>query len=704
MNEAGIKKVIIDDYLKRKGTDYAIMINGKWGSGKSYFYDNKLKKEIHNTSVPGTDKKYRTVYISLFGKSTTDDLEIGIRRELVNQTIIDGKKYSNIAGKAAKTVDSIIGGLADFFNVDSKRVVAFFELAEFPDDVVLVFDDLERSKIPMPELLGAINKYAVTDRKKVIVICSEENVDDVFFDFKEKTIRFTLDYTPEREEIFKNIIESRDYTNDYKDFVKSNLSLVMETFDNGGCKNLRTLIFTLDIFEKVFHEIPTTNNYTKDLRKGYLIFTCIYAIEYKNNVSVESLNWFANHTYPYLDIKDPNDPLFSELLGEKINSDKTLSYNKYYSRYGRLCLDDIICSETVSQYIQFGHLDKEKLKEELENVGNELVEAGETNYGIALRKMMDWRLIDDDKLDEVLEEIKTYLLEDKYKPNQISWLYACYLALLDNNIKCLEIKDESFLEAIKRLDSKDKWTPVQYHKNNYAEMDNDLFKWRERGNSYDKRYQSLYDEIIRIDNFYRKNDNKGDELLDLIRGNNLDALKKYVEENVNSKDWFLLKADHLWSVLYYWANKDVQYYIIEVLKKAVNSSASSLESWTFIEEFIANFKDILSNRSIEFGMMKYKEIANALRDILEFFFETRITMFIKDAKLVDTDYIIIDPITLLISKSSTQLKDMFCFPVKDYILSELGVSYVSDSIVSVILNQLFEANVIRRRGPANKVY
>lgn len=37
---------IITDYLQSKNTDYAIMINGKWGCGKSYYIDHTMDDVI----------------------------------------------------------------------------------------------------------------------------------------------------------------------------------------------------------------------------------------------------------------------------------------------------------------------------------------------------------------------------------------------------------------------------------------------------------------------------------------------------------------------------------------------------------------------------------------------------------------------------------------------------------------------------------
>ncbi|MFM7717389.1 MAG: P-loop NTPase fold protein, partial [Microcystis sp.] len=35
-------KTIFTEYLKKENTQYAILLNGAWGSGKTYFWKNEL--------------------------------------------------------------------------------------------------------------------------------------------------------------------------------------------------------------------------------------------------------------------------------------------------------------------------------------------------------------------------------------------------------------------------------------------------------------------------------------------------------------------------------------------------------------------------------------------------------------------------------------------------------------------------------------
>ena len=39
------------DYIRSDYTDYAIMINGEWGSGKTYFWNNKIRNKIESMQV-----------------------------------------------------------------------------------------------------------------------------------------------------------------------------------------------------------------------------------------------------------------------------------------------------------------------------------------------------------------------------------------------------------------------------------------------------------------------------------------------------------------------------------------------------------------------------------------------------------------------------------------------------------------------------
>ena len=47
------------DYVRSDYTDYAVMINGEWGSGKTYFWNHKIKNKIESMQLNG--KQYTTI-------------------------------------------------------------------------------------------------------------------------------------------------------------------------------------------------------------------------------------------------------------------------------------------------------------------------------------------------------------------------------------------------------------------------------------------------------------------------------------------------------------------------------------------------------------------------------------------------------------------------------------------------------------------
>lgn len=615
MDGNAIKKVL-QEYLKRPETDYAIMIDGEWGCGKTYYVCNVLKeaivktacpKEVVNTKPNDTQKaeKYHFIYYSLYGASSSEEISIGIKKQIVIHSTDEKEKTKKKKDKATTFVEMVVGVVADRFNVDSKRLFNLYDLIDVPKNVVLIFDDLERSKMPLVELLGIINKYAVIDKRKVIVISNELKLEKDFCDFKEKTIRFTLNYSPTQEELLRNIIESKkEIADGYKQFINNNLHLILEIFRKGDCKNLRTFIFILDIFEKIYI-ITRKQQFAEDFLKGFLIFTCVYSIEYKNNSPKDKLDWLSDFLTLY-----GITTIFSisENVENNKKDDNNDSFIKHITRYGYDCLVDIIGSNSIANFIQFGDLDEAAIKEEIKREEDKFIESRKTEYGRTLNKMMDWRLVDDNEINDVLSNVERFLREDKYTASEISTLYARYLTLKSNNIKCIDIDSSVFFEAVDRLQNK--WTPVIYHDGTVS-----LFEWRERGYPYDKQYKSLYDYILKIDNIvkHKYGTKRSVELLNKIKENNLDSLKQYLR-TMDSKQWFIQDPDELWLALQE-SNTSIQQYVIGELKNATDKNDYQNYEISFIDGICQHFEPLFTGENIDFGLLKYKDLATRFNKI-----------------------------------------------------------------------------------------
>lgn len=127
-------KKIVKEYIKNKIIDSAIMINGEWGSGKTYFIQNELKQYIEE------ELKKKCIYISLYGISKKED----ISKEIFIKTI-PVKKMDNMP-ELLKRIGSYGVEVGKIF-LDKLEItdasVDYSNLCDLSNNV-LIFDDLER--------------------------------------------------------------------------------------------------------------------------------------------------------------------------------------------------------------------------------------------------------------------------------------------------------------------------------------------------------------------------------------------------------------------------------------------------------------------------------------------------------------------------------------------------------------------------------
>ena len=163
------------DYVRSDYTDYAIMINGEWGSGKTYFWNNQVKKKINSLKLNG--KRYTTIYMSLYGISNLEEISKKIFMETSQLMDRNLRKYMEANGQNTIPEYAKTGiDMANFFgaaaNGNKINYAEFFST----DDKVLCFDDLERANVDVIDILGYINNFVEHDHIKTIIICNEKEL------------------------------------------------------------------------------------------------------------------------------------------------------------------------------------------------------------------------------------------------------------------------------------------------------------------------------------------------------------------------------------------------------------------------------------------------------------------------------------------------------------------------------------------------
>ena len=149
----------------RSDKKYSFLITGNWGVGKTYSY-NKFAKSKKN-------KKY---YYSLFGISELRELEKMILKDVI---FPDLKKLDEKT--TPKVLKGILGGMIKDLGLENSidaispnnilETLTFRDLKFTPKSLVC-FDDLERCKIPMEDLMGFIER--LKQKTNIIVLCNEE--------------------------------------------------------------------------------------------------------------------------------------------------------------------------------------------------------------------------------------------------------------------------------------------------------------------------------------------------------------------------------------------------------------------------------------------------------------------------------------------------------------------------------------------------
>lgn len=270
MSKEIIKKAI-SVYIKEEKSDYAVMLNGAWGSGKTYFVKNELIDYLQ-------DRFDRNLlYISLFGISNIDELYNNIALQVLNikttETLEEDIKsgyssYTNpkkenafernavtwwagIINKGLKIItnNDIVNSVASVISEISKREINF-------NKYVFIFDDVERSTLGFDVLLGFFDQIVDQNGAKAILICNENKINNEYYkEFKEKVIGLTIDYKSDINKDFDSIIDTYLDNEDCKKYAIEEKGNILGLFNRGDTLNLRTLIFIFKRFKEMYNKV-----------------------------------------------------------------------------------------------------------------------------------------------------------------------------------------------------------------------------------------------------------------------------------------------------------------------------------------------------------------------------------------------------------------------------------------------------------------
>lgn len=236
------------DYIKGEvDPSTAVLITGPWGCGKTRFIQDYFgiepKPGATNERSRNT-KDPRALIASFFGAQTEMDLLSQFAAQLHPKlTSRPAQAVGAMLMTALRFADDKFAGGVVLGDSDGSGLLKW--LAS-PDGHVLVFDDLERSSMPLIERLATINRYVDVMGLKVIVIANEDELgDEDYSRWKEKVIGKTLRVDADPGSVLKELagqltdVALKQCVLDNQD----SLSGVLKQLDTINYRSVRSLIF-----------------------------------------------------------------------------------------------------------------------------------------------------------------------------------------------------------------------------------------------------------------------------------------------------------------------------------------------------------------------------------------------------------------------------------------------------------------------------
>ena len=464
------------DYVRADYTDYAIMINGEWGSGKTYFWNHKIKNKIESLQLNG--KKYTTIYMSLYGISNLEDISKKIFIETTQLMDKNLKKYMNSNNQTSIPEYAKNGlDMANFFGVTQNGDKIDYEQFFSTDDKVLCFDDLERANVDVIDILGYINNFVEHDHIKTIIICNEKELStklkssnlemktfiatylldkegdllekdkpmvekirdtiEYVFDkandyerIKEKLIGETFEYAPEFSYIINGILMRYEKNKDLIRFLRENTNLITSTFNKSGTKNLRILKHSLNDFKRIYEVVskyyPNTNN---RVLQTMLIFTIAVSFEIKAGKVTKDK--FANI--------ENNEEYKLLLVSSRTLMDNRQFYikefdNNYYYNFK----SDFRFFKFIEIYVRTRIFNMKVFKDDMEVIVNTI----DTDKLPAYKRLLTeeyWK-ISDDQFGKVIEQTLDDVKNGKLRLIDIVKLYAYFSYFVEKGLIDYDIK------------------------------------------------------------------------------------------------------------------------------------------------------------------------------------------------------------------------------------------------------------------------
>lgn len=285
-NQKSLEKYLIGEngYLKKDiSNGKVIMLSGKWGSGKTFFW-----KELSNSEIIQFQEKNQKAYVycSLYGNTSIEKIEDNIYAQAYlcsiggENIVLNGYKKAKDFGKRFGSFCSLfdVSKLVDGIDEIQQNNIKKSALSYLSNGGLICFDDFERKSkdIDLNDLFGLISHFTIDLDCKVVIILNDDVFEGkekkIFSNVKEKSVSKFLKYEPSIKELFETIFNSDEEYKKLDDHKEIILNSIEET------KELNARIY-IQVLDNIVEWIENKQEIDKNILR-YLIFVNINFVLY----------------------------------------------------------------------------------------------------------------------------------------------------------------------------------------------------------------------------------------------------------------------------------------------------------------------------------------------------------------------------------------------------------------------------------------
>ena len=479
----------VQAYIENQKTyPYALMLEGPWGSGKTWFMKNIIEGYVGKLGKP------RGIYVSLYGLTSAGEITTMLL------TSIHHAKYGTITLPIADIVAEKVG--LPIGKTFGHNFLRYFrerkESATFSkNDYFFVFDDLERCPMPLDEVMGYISNFVEQYEAKVILIGNEEEIEQNFSRLpefyqvalnsevewpefpnpgaetrksaglpqsqgkpalsldllekrmelvgkqfhsfsrvKEKIVGRTIRFTPSELSIYDGILtDERNkewvfqiWKNDEERLQTAQACLFLLTQLNH--QNLRTFQFALDVFKHCYADFSSSlkdKEFYSEFCSNWLLTILRVSCYYK--MGLEDVDWSKKKEIESVEFQEGNKDIWSQ-LGRELTIGSAFTSVKVIHDY---IFRSIYSKESVEQAsLQYYRVFE---RAQLDSTDPLKIDLG------------DYFIQKDEKVLEGIQKVEDRLYSGKYRPEQYHSVLSMLCILLSAGF---DIKIDEYVSYMKQ--------------------------------------------------------------------------------------------------------------------------------------------------------------------------------------------------------------------------------------------------------------